>query len=202
MWISGPEGGAAEVGGVTEVAAPGVWSEVRLPRSSLRFWVFSRLFKLLATIGGVGEGSLRGGGGASGDSFRGGLGMFLPYLDWLKTLLRVGLERISLRLASLCPELGSTRFCRMPTTCGFWRMEELSPLWACICAVRRIISAAWAFELRLGVAATIVGVADMCIEGAVVGGAWEVGRGCSESEEAEGVGERRLLPEERLDIWS
>ena len=76
----------------------------------------------------------------------------------LNTALRAGSFKISVTLASHC-FVGSpawlTKFWRIPTTCGFWRIEA-SPVWLCICAVNKIMRAACALALSVGAAATTV----------------------------------------------
>ena len=56
----------------------------------------------------------------------------------------------------------------VPTTCGFCRMEA-SPVWLCICAVKRIISAACALAFNVGAAATTVVGPEAAETGTAIG---------------------------------
>ena len=88
--------------------------------------------------------------------------------------------------------MGSTRFCSTPTTAGFCRSCESCPVcWLCICAVSRIMRAAWAWLVSPGVAAITAGKE---VEEEATVDAVEV--------EVEEVVLVMGLPVERLAIWS
>ncbi len=101
----------------------------------------------------------------------------------------------------------STRFCRTDTTCGFCSRLASPALsvWACICAVSRIMRAAWALLLPAPAeerewestgAAVAAGAAPTAKAGAGAAGA-EVG-----GEVEEDRVEEPPPPELRLWIWS